>query len=88
MPLLCESCGREMTLEFRVPRLGAPSACHDYYSCVCGFVTSQAHVVSDMLQAAEREISKIRLRLNSAFLKWARRADMVTSPPVPPKPVE
>jgi hypothetical protein len=38
-----------------------------------------------MLQAAEREIGKVRLRLQKEFLKWARLANTVTAPPVPPK---
>ena len=88
MPLRCESCGREMSLEFRIPRLGSPGACHDYYSCECGFVTSQAHADSHMLQAAEREIAKIRLRLDKRFLMWARLANKVTSPAVPPKLID
>jgi hypothetical protein len=83
--LRCEECGRPMTMEFRIPRLGKPGMCHDYYSCDCGYVTSQAHDASDTLQAAERETAKIRLRLNREFLKWARRMNVVTAPPLPPK---
>ena len=86
--LRCEECGRGMALEFRIPRLGAPGECHDFYSCQCGYVTSQAHAASHMLQAAEQEIGKVRLRLNAEFLKWARLANKVTAPPVPPKLIE
>jgi hypothetical protein len=75
-------------LEFRIPRLGAPGECHDFYSCQCGYVTSQAHADSHTLQAAEQEIGKVRLRLNAEFLKWARLANKVTAPPVPPKLIE
>ena len=74
-----------MALEFRIPRLGAPGLCHDFYSCECGFVTSEAHADSHMLQTAEREVGKIRLRLDKEFLNWARRGGKITSPPVPPK---
>jgi hypothetical protein len=34
---------------------------------------------------AEREVAKIRLRLDSEFLKWARLANKITATPVPPK---
>ena len=87
-PLLCEECGREMAVEFRIPRLGAPGQCHDFYSCECGFVTSQEHADSHALQMAEREVGKIRLRLDKEFLKWARLANKITAPPVPPKLIE
>ena len=86
--LLCEECGRPMTVEFRIPRLGAPGLCHDFYSCECGYVTSEAHADSDMLQLAEREVAKIRLRLDREFLKWARRTNQITSPTLPPKLIE
>jgi len=58
---------------------------HDFYSCECGYVTSQEHADSQILQIAEREVAKVRLRLNQEFLNWARRANQVTAPPVPPK---
>ena len=74
-----------MAVEFRIPRLGEPGICHDYYACDCGFVTSEAHADSVALQLAEREVSKIRLRLDKSFLQWARLANPVTAPPVPPK---
>ncbi len=86
--LRCEECGREMALEFRIPRLGTPGMCHDFYSCECGYVTSQAHADSHMLQTAEQEIGKVRLRLNAEFLKWARLSNKVTAPPVPPKLID
>jgi hypothetical protein len=86
--LRCEECGRAMALEFRIPRLGTPGECHDFYSCECGYVTSQAHADSHTLQTAEQEIGKVRLRLNAEFLKWARLANKVTAPPVPPKLIE
>jgi hypothetical protein len=88
MDLRCEACGRVMALEFRIPRLGAPGHCHDFYSCECGYVTSQAHSDSHMLQAAEQEISKVRVRLTSEALKWARLANKVTAPPLPPKLID
>jgi hypothetical protein len=75
MRLLCESCGRAMAFEFHIPQLGPPGACHEYHSCECGFVTSQAYGASRMLHADEREIGKIRLRLDKEFLKWARFSD-------------
>jgi hypothetical protein len=74
--------------EFRIPRLGAPGQCHDFYSCECGFVTSRRHAESHALQMAEREIGKIRLRLDKEFLKWARLANKVTAPPVPNKLID
>ena len=74
-----------MALEFRIPSLGAPGLCHDFYSCDCGYVTSQDHADSDILQAADRDVGKIRLRLDKEFLKWARLANKITPPPVPPK---
>jgi hypothetical protein len=86
--LLCEECGREMAVEFRIPRLGAPGLCHEFYSCDCGFVTSQKHADSHALQMAEREVGKIRLRLDKDFLRWARLANKVTAPPVPPKLID
>ena len=86
--LRCESCGRVMTVEFRIPRLGAPGWCHEFYSCECGYVTSEKHADSQMLQSAESEVAKVRLSLDQVFLKWARRANQVTAAPVPPKPGE
>jgi hypothetical protein len=77
-----------MAIEFRIPRLGAPGQCHDFYSCECGYVTSQEHADSHMLQAAEREIGKVRLRLSREALKWARLANKVTAPPLPSKLIE
>jgi hypothetical protein len=71
-----------------IPRLGSPGQCHDFYSCECGYVTSREHADSHALQMAEREVGKIRLRLDKEFLKWARFANKVTAPPVPPKLVE
>ena len=86
--LLCEECGKRMTVEFRIPRLGAPGQCHDFYSCDCGYVTSHEHADSQILQVAEREVAKVRLHLDHDFLRWARRENKVTAPPVPPKLVE
>ena len=83
--LLCEECGTRMTVEFRIPRLGVPDRCHEYYSCECGFVTSREHQDSHMLQLAEKEISRMRLSLDDDFLKWARRRNKVTAPPLPSK---
>lgn len=86
--LQCEECGRKMAVEFRIPRLGAPGQRHEFYSCECGFVTSRQHADCHALQMAEREVGKIRLRLDRDFLKWARLANKITAPPVPPKLVE
>jgi hypothetical protein len=86
--LRCEDCGRLMTVEFRIPRLGKPGLCHDYYSCECGYITSRAQEDSEFLQAAEREVAKMRLRLNSDFLRWARRTNQVPAPALPPKLVD
>ena len=86
--LKCESCGRTMRVEFRIPRLGAPGRCHDFYSCECGYVTSREHADSETLQAAEREVSRIKLSLDAVFLKWARRQNLITAAAVPPKPPE
>jgi hypothetical protein len=89
--LQCEECGREMAVEFRIPRPGAPGQCHDFYSCECGFVTPQEHADSHALQMAEREVGRYGcgwMRLDREFLKWARLANKVTAPPTPPKLVE
>jgi hypothetical protein len=72
--LLCEESGREMAVEFRIPRLGAPGLGHEFHSCDCGFVTSQKHADSHALQMAEREVGRM-----------TRLANQVTAPPVPPK---
>jgi hypothetical protein len=77
-----------MTIEFRIPRLGAPGQCHDFYSCDCGYVTSRKQADSHILQMAEREVAKVRLRLNLEFVKWARRENQVTAPALPPKLVD
>jgi hypothetical protein len=76
-----------MAREFRIPRLGAPGHA-TIYSCECGYVTSQAHSDSHMLQAAEQEISNVRVGLTSEALKWARLANKITAPPLPPKLVD
>jgi hypothetical protein len=74
-----------MAIQFRIPRLGKPNICHEYYSCECGFVTSREHSDSHVLQQAEKEIARVRFHLDKGFLNWARRLNAVTAPPLPPK---
>jgi hypothetical protein len=77
-----------MTIELRIPRLGGPGQCHDFYSCRCGYVTSRKRADSHILQVAEREVARVRLRLNREFLKWARRENQVTAPALRPRLVD
>ena len=35
----CDTCGREMNLEVRVPKISAPGEFRDLFACTCGQFT-------------------------------------------------
>ena len=65
----CSRCAKDMEFEVRVPSLSVPGQVHDFFSCECGRVTSQAHNEGAPSQAPN-ENKKI---VDDHFVAWATK---------------
>ena len=69
-----------MVFEVRVPKVGKPGECHDFYSCDCGNVTSEKHEDAAAREMLRLELGKIQRRLDASFRAWATRNSETPKP--------